>query len=226
VNSYLEFLLSPIYTGALHPLHLADLKKYPLSDETIRQQGIRSIPSNMITQLLRFDMPGITSAMLFPFADPAGGWMDHVRMKVFPSLTKETGRGGKKKTETIKYLQPKGSGVRLYFPITTMRAVFESLEVLWIYEGEKKSALMAQLYNRPTVGLCGVEGWHAGGSEELLTDFDHIPLKGRVVKVVPDGDVEDNVNVSRAIWRFGAALERHGALPHLVHLPQSLEAAS
>jgi hypothetical protein len=226
VNSHLELLLSPLYTGAFHPLHLADLKKYPLSDATIQLQGLRSVPPNMITQLLGFDMPGITSAMLFPFADPAGGWMDHVRMKIFPSLTRETGRGGKKKTETIKYLQPKASGVRLYVPLATMRGVFDSLEELWVYEGEKKSLLMAQRYHRPTIGLCGVEGWHAGGSDELLADFDRIPLKGRVVKVVPDGDVEDNVNVSRAVWRFGAALEQRRALPHLVHLPQHLEAAS
>ena len=226
MSPQLEFLMSPVYSGALHPLHLADLKQYPLSDETIQQQGIRSVPPNMIAQLLGFDMPGVTSAMLFPFADPAGGWMDHVRMKIFPSLTRETGRGGKKKTETVKYLQPKASGVRLYVPLATMPGVFDSLEELWVYEGEKKSLLMAQRYHRPTIGLCGVEGWHAGGSDELLADFDRIPLKGRVVKVVPDGDVEDNVNVSGAVRRFGSALDARGALPELVHLPQHLEAAS
>ena len=226
MSPYLEFLLSPVYTGALHPLHLADLKKYPLSDETIRQQGIRSIPPHTIAQLLRFDMPGVTSATLFPFADPAGGWMDHIRMKVFPPLTRETARGGKKKTETIKYLQPKASGVRLYFPLATMRAACESMETLWVCEGEKKGLRVAQRDGVPVVALCGVEGWHAGGSEELLPDFDRIALDGRVVKVVPDGDVEDNPNVARAIWRFGAALDRRGARPELVHLPQHLEAAS
>jgi hypothetical protein len=137
-TTHLEFLMSPVYSGALHPLHRADLRKSMLSDDTIQQQGIRSIPPNMIAQLLRFDMPGVTSAMLFPFADPAGGWMDHIRMKIFPSLTRETGRGGKKKAETIKYLQPKASGVRLYFPLATMRAACESMETLWVCEGEKK----------------------------------------------------------------------------------------
>jgi hypothetical protein len=226
MNAHLAFLMGPVYSGALHPLHLADLRKSTLPDETIKAQGIRSIPPNMIAQLLGFDMPGVTSAMLFPFADPAGGWMDHVRMKIFPVLTREKGRGSAKTTETIKYLQPKASGVRLYFPISTMRAVCESMETLWVCEGEKKSLRVAQRDCVPVVALCGVEGWHAGGSDALLADFDHIPLKGRVVKVVPDGDVEDNPNVARAIWRFGAALDRCGALPELVHLPQHLEAAS
>jgi hypothetical protein len=226
VNAQLEFLMSPVYSGALHPLHLADLRKSTLSDETITASGIRSVPPNMIAQLLGFDMPGVTSAMLFPFADPAGGWMDHVRMKIFPVLTREKGRGSEKKTETIKYLQPKASGVRLYFPLATMRAACESMETLYVCEGEKKGLCVAQRDGVPVVALCGVEGWHAGGSHELLPDFDHIVLKGRVVKVVPDGDVETNINVAGAIWHFGAALDRRGARPELVHLPQNLEAAS
>jgi hypothetical protein len=226
MNPNLSFLMGPIYSGALHPLHLADLRKSALSDETIQQQGLRSVPPNMIGQLLGFDMPGVTSAMLIPFPDPAGGWMNHTRMKIFPSLTRETGRGDKKKTETIKYLQPKASGVRLYFPLATMRAACESMETLYVCEGEKKGLRVAQRDGVPVVALCGVEGWHAGGSDALLADFDHIHLKGRVVKVVPDGDVEDNPNVARAVWRFGAALDARGALPELVHLPQHLEAAS
>jgi hypothetical protein len=170
-TTHLEFLMSPVYSGALHPLHRADLRKSMLSDDTIQQQGIRSIPPNMIAQLLRFDMPGVTSAMLFPFADPAGGWMDHIRMKIFQSLTRETGRGGKKKAETIKYLQPKASGVRLYFPLATMRAACESMETLRVCEGEKKGLLVAQREDVPVVALCRVEGWHVGGSDELLAEL-------------------------------------------------------
>ncbi len=223
-----ELLMSAVYGGALHPLHLADLKEQPtpLSDETIRRQGLRSIPPAMIRQLLGFDIPSVTSALLFPFADPRGGWMDHIRMKIFPSLMRETGRGGKKKTETIKYLQPRASGVRLYFPLATMRAVCESMEMLWVCEGEKKGLRVAQRDGVPVVALCGVEGWHVGGTGELLEDFNHIPLKGRVVKVIPDGDIETNENVERAIRRFGAALDARGAKPELVHLPQFVEMAA
>ena len=44
----------------------------------------------MIDQLLGFPAPKITSAYVIPFPDPRGGWMDHIRMKVFPSITTDS----------------------------------------------------------------------------------------------------------------------------------------
>src|SRR5215831_14247018 len=109
MNAHLDFLLSALYESAqLHPLHLADLRKSGLTDATIRQQKIRTVPPHMIDHLLGFSVPGVTSAYLVPFPNPRGGWMDHVRVKVFPSIETKSG--------TIKYLQPKHSGVRVYFP--------------------------------------------------------------------------------------------------------------
>jgi uncharacterized protein DUF3854 len=223
VNAHLELLLSPVYSGALHPEHLADLRKSTLIDATIREQGIRSVPPGMIQHLLGFNPPGVTSAMLIPFPDPAGGWMDHIRMKIFPpQLSKK--KGGEGET-TIKYLQPKGSGGRLYFPKSTMRAVCESSETLRLVEGEKKALAVAQT-GRPTVGFCGVEGWHAKGTEALLPDFDAIPLDGRSVFVIPDGDVKTNEMVQYAVERLGVALVARGARPELVHVPDAQEAAA
>jgi hypothetical protein len=108
MNAPLDFLLSAVYdaTRLDHPLHLSDLRRSSLSEETIRLQKISDVPPHMIDQLLGFAAPKITSAYLLPFADPRGGWMEHVRMKVFPSITTENG--------TIKYLQPRHSGVRIY----------------------------------------------------------------------------------------------------------------
>src|SRR5262249_42389896 len=152
-------------------------------DGTITCQKIRSVPPHMIAQLLGFDPRGVVSAYLIPFPNPRGGWLDHVRLKVFPTLTTERG--------TVKYLQPRGSGVRLFFPLATLPAVLTSDAPLWIVEGEKKSLAIAQL-GLPSVGFCGIEGWHRGGTRELLSDFDAIPLRGRVVELVPDGDVATN----------------------------------
>jgi len=83
----LRFLLSPIYPGSLAPEHLADLGKSGLTDETIRLHHIRSFPPAVISQLLGFDLPVVRSAYVLPFPDPEGGFMDHVRLKVFPPLT-------------------------------------------------------------------------------------------------------------------------------------------
>jgi Domain of unknown function (DUF3854) len=213
MNAPLDFLLSSVYdsTRLDHPLHLSDLRRSSLSDETIRLQKITDVPPDMIDQLLGFAAPKITSAYLLPFADPRGGWMDHVRMKVFPAITTDQG--------TCKYLQPKRSGVRIFFPITTLDAVLHSSEDLYVVEGEKKALSVAQL-GLPAIGICGVEGWHLAGSRDLHPDLDDVGLSGRVVNLVPDADVRTNEAVHRAIHRLVAALGAHGvAEAKLVLIP-------
>jgi len=211
VNPHLELLLSPVYDGALAPEHLADLRKSTLTDQTIRRQFIRSVPPAMIRPLLGFDLAEIRSALLFPFRSPAGGFMDHVRLKVFPSLTDAKGHA-------VKYLQPKRSSPRLYFVASCLRRVLESDEPLWICEGEKKALAVAQL-GFPVVGICGVTGWHGKGHSDLLPDFDAIPLVDRVVELLPDTDYQTNPDVALAINGLGIALGARGAKPFVRLLP-------
>jgi hypothetical protein len=208
----LDFLLSCLYDPRpLAPEHLADLRKSGLTDETIAAQKFRSVPPGMIDKLLGFETPKVTSSYLIPFPDPRGGFMDHVRMKIFPTL--ETPNG------TTKYLQPRHSGVRLFFPLAPLLRVLEGREPLWFIEGEKKALAVAQL-SLPAVGFCGIEGWHVGGSSALLSDFAVIPLRGRVIELVPDGDVHTNADVLRGARRFADALRVAGARPRLVRLPE------
>ena len=208
---HFRFLFSDVYKDfALHPGHLADLRKSSLTDETIAQQNIRTVPPHMIDQLLGFEMPKVMHAYVIPFADPHGGWTDHVRMKVFPSITTERG--------TIKYLQPRQSGVRIYVPLATREAVRYSGEPLYIVEGEKKALSVAQL-GLPAVGICGIEGWHVAGATTLHPDLDDVGLVGRTVLVIPDRDWKTNPHVNRAVYRLGDALRARGAAPRLVLVP-------
>jgi hypothetical protein len=149
VNAHLAFLLSCLYEGGLHPPHLADLRKSGLSDETIARQKIRSVLPNLISQLLGFPGSKVMSALLFPFPCPTSRFMDHIRMKIFPAL--------KTKKGSVKYLQPRHSGMRLYFPLATLDRALHRGEPLWLVEGEKKSLVAAQL-GLPAVGFCGIEG--------------------------------------------------------------------
>src|SRR5262249_2533044 len=153
MNDHLDFVLSRVYDGfeRMHPEHLADLRRSGLTDETIVAQKARTIPPHMIDQPLGSTAPKVRHAYLIPFPDPRGGWMDHVRMKVFPSIVTDNG--------TIKYLQPKRSGVRIFFPLSTLDAALHSTEDLYIVEGEKKALAVTQL-GLPAVGICGVEGLH------------------------------------------------------------------
>jgi hypothetical protein len=211
MNAPLEMLLSERSRDVLAPEHRADLRKSGLTEATISRQRLRSVPPDMIGPLLGFDPRAVASALLIPFPSPTGGFMDHVRMKVFPPFTNASGN-------TVKYLQPRGSGVRLFFPLATLRRVLTDDEPLWLVEGEKKALAVAQL-GLPAVGFCGIEGWHVAGSRALLPDFDDLLLRGRVVELVPDGDWRTNQNVERGAIRFAEALEARGARARLVVLP-------
>jgi len=214
MNPYLEHLLSRVFDGALAAQHLADLRKSTLTDETIVKQFIRSVPPGMIGHLLGFDLPSIRSALLFPFRSPLGGFMDHVRVKVFPQPRDAGGHA-------LKYLQPRGTPPRLYFVASCLERVLWSDEPLWITEGEKKACCVAQL-GYPVVGIVGVHGWHAKGSCLLLSDFDAIRLRARVIELLPDSDYQTNPDVERAIRSLGYALAARGARPGVRLLPQEL----
>jgi hypothetical protein len=202
VNAHLDLLLSPIYDGmGLHPEHLADLQRSGLTDDTITTQKIRTVPPAMIDPLLGFQAPKVQHAYLIPFPS-RGGWMDHVRMKIFPPLSTDTG--------TIKYLQPRRSGVRIFFALATLPAVLHSAEPLYIAEGEKKALAVAQT-GLPTVGICGIEGWHLAAARELHPDLDDVGLGGRVVNLIPDADYRTNPAVARAVRGLANACTARGA---------------
>jgi putative DNA primase/helicase len=211
VREHLAFLLTDLHDRRLAPDHLADLRASGLSDETIRNHRIRSVPPAEIAQLLGFDIPTIRSAMLIPFADPNGGFMDHVRLKIFLPFKDRNGN-------TVKYLQPRRSGVRLFFTLARLGEALKKSTPLWLVEGEKKALAVAQL-GLPAIGFCGIEGWHTAGSRDLLADFDHVQLNGRLVELLPDGDCQTNVNVRRSALRFAEALEARSARVRIVKLP-------
>ena len=215
LNRYLDVLLNTRPTGdLLEPEQLADLRRSGLSDETIARQVIRSVPRRMVPRLLGFDPQEVTSAYVLPFPDPRGGWMNHVRLKVFPSFVDRRDR-------TVKYLGPRGAPPRVFFPLATLGAVIVGDAALWVVEGVKKALAVAQL-GLPAVGFEGIEGWHVGGSRDLLPDFAVVPLRGRVVELVPDGDVRTNPNVERGALRFAEALQARGGRVRIVILPTAI----
>jgi hypothetical protein len=215
VNPTLGLLLSDVYSGALAPEHRADLEKSGLAAETIAAHKIRSVPPSMIERLLGFDASKVVSAYIIPYADPRGGWMGHVRLRIFPPYEDDQGR-------SVKYLGPKGAPPRVYFPLPVIPHI--STEVpLWCVEGAKKALAVSQL-GFPAIGFEGIEGWHYRGSTDLLEDFACINLMSRVVELVPDGDVQTNPNVRRGALRFADTLRAWGGQPRLVRLPETLAA--
>ena len=235
MNAHLDFLLSSVYDNAEpHPEHLSDWRKSGLTDETTRVQKLRSVPPDMIELLLGFRAPKVRHAYIIPFPDPRGGWMDHVKMKVFSNDDEAADVRGDEVEEhherwrynggKRKYLVRRQSAPRLYFPILTMQRARESDDPLWLVEGMKKALAVMQL-GLPAVGIESAWGWHVKGSTSLLPDFYCITLKKRLVELVPDSDVQTNPMISRAMRQLADALRAVGARPRLVRLPSGVKGA-
>src|SRR6266545_2108837 len=145
MNPTLEFLLGPVYSGDLAPAHRDDLRKSGLHDDLVQEQGIRSVPPSDFDRLLGFGVPAaVTSLLLIPYPDPAGGYFDMFQIKLFPAL------------EDRKYLQPRGSTPRLYFVRRALPLVMDAAAPLYFVEGAKKALAAAQL-GLAAVGFNGIQ---------------------------------------------------------------------
>lgn len=187
-----------------HPDHWADLQKSNLTPETVMAARLFSSRPNQISKFIGYDHPKVTSALVFPYPGT-----DFVRVKVFPTIL--DGKGHK-----VKYLQPKGSGVHLYFTPNFLPRLEESKPILLV-EGEKK-ALVADQAGHCALGIAGIYGWTKKGGMGLIDDFDLIPLRGRDVWIVPDGDFRVNPMVRAGTAGLFNQLERRGAKASIVDL--------
>ena len=208
MNPHLRALLSPVYDRALAPGHRADLiDKSRISDALRLEQGIQSVPLAMFRPLGLHVPEAVTSMLLFPYVGIGGAWTGHFQVKYFPPVA-----------DGPRYSQPKGSGSHLYFVRRTLPAVLNAEVPLLIAEGVKK-CLRATEMGCVAVGIQGIENWHEKGTRRLLVDFDAIPLRGRDVRIVPDGDVRVNPRVERGAVDLADALADRGARARIVLLP-------
>lgn len=202
---------------SLHPLHYADLQKSGLSDETLIQQGIRSVRPKDIDRLIGYSIPGLISAYIIPFS--AG----YYRLKVFYASGQERYADGRKKP---RYIQLKGSANRLYIPLPVFFILNDTSAPLYITEGEKK-ALKATQEGLPTIAITGLWNWKQSGTENLIPDFDLITWQGRTVYIIPDSDwLEAGTdgkprNLKDAVLRLCWKLQKRGAKTNIVMLPGS-----
>lgn len=161
-----------------------------------------------------------TPALVFPYWIP--GEQDPALFRVKPKrpLVFQRPDGT---TELRKYVQPKGEGVRLYFP-AGLKAERRRRDVnlrLLVTEGEKKT-LAAEAAGFACVGLSGVSCWSAkkGRKRVLHPDWDLLSLRGRHVYVVFDSDSRTNLRgVRREEKKLAQALLGAGAIVYVVRLP-------
>jgi hypothetical protein len=93
---------------------------------------------------------------------------------------------------------------------------------LWITEGSKKADALAS-HGACVISLTGVWGFKGKnefGAITLLSDWDRIAIKDRLVYLAFDSDVIAKEMVRKALEHLGEHLSRKGANIVVVYLPQ------
>lgn len=191
---------------ALSTEHLNDLKCSGLNDETIELAGIRSLPPDKISSIVRAN-GSLRSLMVFPYPGT-----DFLRYKLFPPL-----KLASKDKRPRKYYQPPGSPLHVYVP----PGFDPGAEVIRITEGEKK-ALKGSQEGLNVIGLGGI--WNFSQKDEsdvpqLIDDLNKMEWHNKTVELIPDGDFQLNASVAHAVYRLGVMLQSAGASVRVVRLP-------
>ncbi len=205
-----------IIHGKLAPQHLEDLRRSGISDETITDASICTVPPADISKKLGFNIPEIKSMYEIPYDN------EYSRFRVFYFEDSEFGKDGKKKP---KYLCRKNSGNHLYLPSRVRPFLCDPSIPLYITEGEKK-ALKAVQEGMHCIALSGLWNW-SNGNKELISDFNQIAFEGRLTYIVPDNDwlLPDKhgyeKNLRRAVYCLAERLVARKAKVFIIHLPES-----
>jgi hypothetical protein len=199
----------------LAPEHYKDLQKSGLSDDTIKEADIKSVPPGQINKKLGFNVHGLVSMYEIPFND------GYCRYRVFYESGKEFDKSGKPKP---KYLTRKDMENRLYIP-SKAKLILNDISVpLEITEGEKK-ALKACQEGLCCIAVTGLWNWKVKGKDKLIPDFDKIKLDGRTVILTPDNDwLKPNINgyrknLEQSVRRLSYLLIDRGAKVYWRELP-------
>jgi putative DNA primase/helicase len=183
-----------------------------LSEATIRAAGFATETSTTaLAAMLNQQYPAKYGAgLVIPYLDESG---TTILRRVKPSNPPTDAKGKPK-----KYLHPRDTGTRVYFPPAVWKAISDPTARLVITEGEKK-ALAATEAGFSCISLPGVNTGQAKKSVKLCPDLDRIAWQKREVFVAFDSDAATNDNVELASRKLAAALGDRGAKVRVVRIP-------
>jgi hypothetical protein len=192
---------------ALHPDHLADLRKSGITPETAEKAGLYSVDADGLKTLLGWSPKGVKTGMVIPYLREP----DHFfRVKLFPPYVDDDGKEN-------KYLQRKDTGVRLYVPPDVEPILGRTdVPLRWV-EGEKKS-LAAMQDGIQAVGIGGIHNF-ARDDDPLDPQFYRgIAFAERTHELVPDSDAWARPDLLLAVSRLGMECETRGGVVQVVML--------
>jgi hypothetical protein len=193
---------------SLHPEHLANLRRSGLTNKTINEAEIYTVPPDEIGKKLGGSDAGIASLLAFPYPGCDG----YERFKCWY----QDGATGP------KYRQRKDTSNRLYLPTTVDLSGDSQLLVV---EGEKK-CLACWQSGFEVVGIGGVWNWYMkadGGYRQPketrpIPDLDLVNWH-RPVSILFDSDGNDDPMVRLAAFRLARELSGRGAAVSILFLP-------
>ena len=120
----------------------------------------------------------------------------------------------------VKYLQPKGSPARAYFPAASVDRLRLGIAPIFITEGEKKALALSQL-KLAAIGVGGIYCWKKKNTDELIDDLLDIRWEQRDVYIVFDYDAKPDtrLQVDAARRRLAKAPRVAGAEVYVINLP-------
>lgn len=229
---------TPLENQSLSCAHIEELKASAISAQFALDAGMQTI-SDAKANGRDLNWSGgaekLGDCLTFPyfdldgkpmtFSDRKGDERKYTRKKpATPRLSKPTidHPDGK----VVKYEAPLKVSPRLFIPLPIREKVARVDLPLILTEGEKK-ALCAAAIGFAVVALPGVwSGFRKadpakrkGTPKQLMTDFDVIPLKDRIVVIVFDSDAATNPSIQSAEQYLVEALRTAGAKPIIVRLP-------
>jgi len=200
--------------------HYAHLAGSAISVEVIRERGYRSVLGKTALKDAGFSPAQQRSPGILIPLHGAGG--NQVGWQYRPDSPR---RGARERV--IKYENPAGTSIHLDVPPRCRQYLGDPTVPLWITEGVKKVDALAAA-GACAIGLTGVWGWKGKnqfGGTTILSDFDHIALKGRLMYPLFDSDSSRNPHVYQALVRMVAFLEGRGGRVMVLQLPAGPEGA-
>jgi putative DNA primase/helicase len=233
------------HIARIDPDHLADLRKSGLTDTTITQARLMTITDpGIIARLLR-SKHGPDAArkygtcLAIPYhningetikIDDATGQnqITYVKLRLGVPIELDNRDPATGRAKTLRYLAPRDTPWRVYFPPGVGQAVADPGHRLFITEGEKK-ALKAKQEGYPCIALPGVWNFAAErpedahskpvGPRKLCDDLAQIAWQDRPVYIVYDSDAATKESVRRAEKMLADVLADSGAKVCILRLP-------
>jgi len=164
--------------------------------------------------------------LVFNYMDPRTGEASHFKpgypaYQRIRTLKDPAGFAAQTTKKPVRYLQPKDSGVAAYFPsnVDWSKILDDPDEPIIITEGELKAAKACK-EGLPTIGLGGVHSFKSARHGLLwLTELETVNWVKRPVFICFDSDTRTNENVCNATNEIAKSLERRGARPYVLPMP-------